>query len=69
MQTYSDAIEAILDKSVMLSPSLLDEVDSFMKKNVELGYVTKEEFIQDALRLRLASSPVEMQPSRLKQAK
>lgn len=55
MKTYSDAIEAILSNSVMSSPGLLDEVESFMKKNVELGYRTKEEFIHDAIRCRLAS--------------
>jgi hypothetical protein len=69
MKTYSDAIEAVLDKSVMLSPNLLDEVESFIKKNAELGYATKEEFIQDAIRLRLASSSEERQPGRLKHAK
>lgn len=38
MKTYSDAIDAILDKSVMLSPDLLDEVESFIRENNQLGY-------------------------------
>jgi hypothetical protein len=55
MKTYSDAIEALLTKSVILSPELLDQVESFIKDNVQLGYTTKEEFIQDAIRFRLTS--------------
>jgi metal-responsive CopG/Arc/MetJ family transcriptional regulator len=55
MKTYSDAIEAILSKSVILSPELLGEVDSFTKDNTQLGYTTKEEFILDAVRSKLAS--------------
>jgi metal-responsive CopG/Arc/MetJ family transcriptional regulator len=55
MKTYSDAIEAVLSKSVMLSPEFLDEVENFLKENAQLGYATKEEFIQDAIRSRLKS--------------
>jgi hypothetical protein len=55
MKTYSDAVEAILSKSVMLSPELLDEVESFIKENAQLGYTTKEEFIQDTTRCRMTS--------------
>jgi len=53
MKTYSDGIEAILDKSVMLSPELLREVENFVKVNANLGYTTKEEFVQDAIRSKL----------------
>jgi hypothetical protein len=42
MKTYSDAIEAILNKSVILSPELLDEVDNFIRENAQLGYTAKE---------------------------
>jgi hypothetical protein len=52
-KTYSDAVEAILSNSVILSLELLDDVKSFIKKNVQLGYTTKEEFIQDAIRFKL----------------
>ena len=55
MKTYSDAIEALLSKSVMLSPELLEQVESFIKENAGLGYTSKVEFIQDAVRLRLIS--------------
>ena len=49
----ADTIEAILSKFVILSAELLDEVESFIKENAQLGYATKEEFIQDAIRSRL----------------
>jgi hypothetical protein len=55
MKTYSDAIEAMLSKSVMLSPELLEQVDNFIRENAQLGYTAKKEFIQDAIRSRLKS--------------
>jgi len=61
-KTYSDVIEALLGKSVILSPELVDQVESFIKDNVQLGYTTKEELIQDAIRFRLASLSNEKQP-------
>ena len=59
MKTYSDAIEALQSKSVMLSSELLDQVESFIEANVRLGYAMKEEFIQDAIRSRLDKSSEE----------
>jgi hypothetical protein len=55
VKTYSDAIEAILNRSVILAPELLDQVESYMRANANLGYTSKEEFISDAIRFRLAS--------------
>jgi hypothetical protein len=60
MKTYSDAIEAMLSKSVILPQGLLAEVESFMKDNSQLGYATKEEFIQDAIGSRLMCHPREL---------
>jgi len=37
MKTYSDAIEAILSKSVILSPELLNEVECFIRENAPVG--------------------------------
>jgi len=54
-KTYSDAIDALLSKSVILPAELLDHVVSYIKTNVQLGYTTEEEFIQDAIRFRLTS--------------
>jgi hypothetical protein len=59
MKTYSDAIEALLSKSVALSPELLGQVESFIKDNTQLGYARKEEYIEDAIRFRLAGQPKE----------
>lgn len=55
MKTYSDAIEVILDKSVMLSPNLLRQIESFIKENEQAGFESKEAFIEDAIRFRLIS--------------
>jgi hypothetical protein len=63
MKTYSDAIEALLTKSVILSPELLDEVESLMKGNSQLGYSSREEFIQESIRFKLASMSEEKLPS------
>jgi hypothetical protein len=67
MKTYSDAIEALLSKSVMLSPELLSQIESFIKDNLELGYSTNEEFIQDAIRFRLAQLSEQEQPNNSKE--
>lgn len=48
MQTYQDAIEAILNKSVMLPEELLFEIKEFISSNKSLGYVTSEDFLKDA---------------------
>lgn len=55
MKTYSDAIEAMLSRSVIMSTELVDNVETFVRSNPQLGYSTKEEFIQDTVRLRLTS--------------
>jgi len=56
MNAYSDAIEAILDKSVMLSPEFLDEIDTFIETNEYLGYATREGFIHDVIRFKLVQA-------------
>ena len=53
MQTYTDAIESLLSQSVILPPELLNETQSFIDENKQLGYTTREEFIRDAIRYRL----------------
>jgi metal-responsive CopG/Arc/MetJ family transcriptional regulator len=53
MQTYTDAIESVLSQSVILPPELLAEIESFIETNRHLGYMTREEFIRDAVRWRL----------------
>jgi len=53
IQTYQDTIEAMLNQSVILPPELLKEIESFIEKNKQLGFTTREEFIRDATRWRL----------------
>jgi hypothetical protein len=53
MQTYQDAIEAILNQSVILPTELLEEIENFVEENKHLGFTTREEFIRDAARWRL----------------
>ena len=53
MQTYQDAIEALLSQSVALPPELLNEIENFIKREKRYGYTTREEFIRDAIRFKL----------------
>lgn len=53
MQTYQDAIEAMLNRSAILPSELLAEIEGFIEANKYLGYTTREEFIRDAARWRL----------------
>lgn len=52
-----------------MAPELLDDVESFIKENVQLGYTTKEEFVQDAVRLGLTSLSEEKSPGQPKRSK
>ena len=53
MQTYQDAIEAMLNRSVILPPELLAKIENFIEENKHLGFTTREEFIREAARWRL----------------
>jgi len=53
MQTYQDAIEAMLNRSVILPTELLAKIEKFIETNKHLGYTTREEFIRDSARWRL----------------
>ncbi len=53
MQTYTDAIENMLSTSISLPPELLNETQSFVEANRQLGYTSREEFIRDAIRTQL----------------
>jgi hypothetical protein len=53
MQTYDDALDALLSKSVILPEQLLIEIEEFINENKDLGYVTKEDFLRDAARQKL----------------
>ncbi len=53
MQTYQDAINALINESVILPEELLTQIQNFMEDNKQLGFTTREEFIRDAIRFRL----------------
>jgi metal-responsive CopG/Arc/MetJ family transcriptional regulator len=53
MQTYQDAINALLNESVMLPPEVIVQTQNFIEENKQMGYTTKEEFVRDAIRYRL----------------
>jgi hypothetical protein len=53
MQTYQDAINALLNESVMLPPEVLIQTQNFIEENKQMGFTTKEEFIRDAIRRSL----------------
>jgi Arc/MetJ-type ribon-helix-helix transcriptional regulator len=53
MQTYQDAINALINESVILPEELLTQIQNFMDENKQLGFTTREEFIRDAIRFRL----------------
>jgi hypothetical protein len=53
MQTYRDAIDAMLNQSVLLPPEVLTQIQNFVEENKHLGFMIKEEFIRDAIRFRL----------------
>ncbi len=48
-KTFSDVIEALVSRSVLLPPELLRHVDEFIEGNKRLGYATREEFIREAV--------------------
>jgi hypothetical protein len=50
LQTYSDAIEALLNCSITLQPEILAEVEKYINENKPQGYITREEFIAEAAR-------------------
>ena len=53
MQTYQDAIEAMLNQSVIMPPEVVAEIEDFIEENKQLGFTTREEFMRDAARWRL----------------
>lgn len=53
MQTYQDAIEALINESIILPQELLMQIQNFIEENKQLGFTTREEFVRDAIRFRL----------------
>lgn len=52
-QTYDSTITALLTQTVKLPKETIAEVENFIKENKRLGYITIEEFIKEATKLKL----------------
>ncbi|MCJ7763510.1 hypothetical protein MUP38_08670, partial [Candidatus Bathyarchaeota archaeon] len=48
-QTYNDVVNTLISQSVFISAILLERIDDEIKANKQLGYTTREEFIETAL--------------------
>ncbi len=55
MAFRKELVEKLLDKSVMLPSNLLRQIEAFIKENEQAGFESREAFIEDAMRFRLAS--------------
>jgi len=53
LQTYDSTITALLTRSVKLPKETIMEVEKFINENKHRGYITKEEFIKEAIRFKL----------------
>ena len=53
MQTYQDAINALLEQSVILPSEVIARVENFIEENKDRGFTNKEDFVRDAIRYRL----------------
>jgi hypothetical protein len=49
-KTYNDVIDALTAQSVIIPAELLEKIDAAINANKQLGYATREEFVEDALR-------------------
>jgi predicted CopG family antitoxin len=47
-QTFSDVIDALVSRAVLLSPELVRHVEEFIEANKQMGYTARDEFIRDA---------------------
>lgn len=48
-KTYRDVIDALVKRSVILPAELMEKISNVMKDK-RLGYVTREEFVEDAVK-------------------
>jgi metal-responsive CopG/Arc/MetJ family transcriptional regulator len=48
-QTYNDVVDALISQSVFMPAALLEKIDDAIKANKQLGYATREEFIEVAV--------------------
>jgi metal-responsive CopG/Arc/MetJ family transcriptional regulator len=49
-KTYNDVIDALIAQSAIIPAKLLEKIDARINANKQLGYATREEFVEDTLR-------------------
>jgi hypothetical protein len=54
-QTYNDVINALTAHSVIVPAELLEKIDVAINANKQLGYIKREQFIEDAVTALLQS--------------
>jgi Arc/MetJ-type ribon-helix-helix transcriptional regulator len=70
-QTFSDVIEALVSRSVLLPPEMIRHVEEFIEANKQLGYTTREEFVREAVNetLRQLSGKCVKEPEEMEKRK
>ena len=72
-QTYNDVINALTAQSVIMPANLLENIDAAINENKQLGYETREQFIEDAIKAcfktSLAATNKKGRPKNLKARK
>ena len=48
-QTYNDVIDALTTQAIILHAKLLEKIDLAINANKQLGYKTREQFVEDAV--------------------
>jgi metal-responsive CopG/Arc/MetJ family transcriptional regulator len=48
-QTYNDVINALTAQSIIIPAELLEKIDAVINENKQLGYATREEFVEAAI--------------------
>jgi hypothetical protein len=56
-QTYNDVIDALTAQSVIIPANLLEKIDAAINANEQLGYETREQFIENAITALLQNRP------------
>ncbi len=51
--TYDNAVETLLRQSVVMRPEFLEEIEVFIEKNKQFGYLTTGEFLREATRWQM----------------
>ena len=47
-QTYNDVVDALISQLIFMPAALLEKIDDAIEANKQLGYTTREEFIEAA---------------------